>query len=81
MAKSLSPWLSPETIQRRCMPPSSIVTMAGRATFAEDLCAALLIVACDKWIRDCTFQAKSLPNKVFQAETTSSVQHEPKLAP
>jgi hypothetical protein len=70
-----------QTIQLRGLPPRSIITMAGRAAFAEDPCADLMIVTCDVWIRDCAFQAANSPNKVLQAETTANVRHEPKLTP
>jgi hypothetical protein len=55
--------------------------MADRAAFAEDPCAALMIVTRGVWIRDAAFQSKAPVNKAFQAETTARVHHEPKLTP
>jgi hypothetical protein len=40
-----------------------------------------MILTCDIWIYDRAIQAKSLPNEVFQAKTTASVRHQPKLTP
>ena len=70
------------TVQSRSIrAPCSIVTMAGRAAFAEEPCPALMIVTCDVGIHERAFQAVSLTNEALQAETAANVRHEPKLTP
>jgi len=40
-----------------------------------------MVTSCHEWICDRAFQADPLLNKVFQAETTANLRHEPNLTP